>query len=228
MQSFNYVGSVFSESAMGLWSLVLGASLKLFWAFVIFAVGLILGSWVYVLSKKLFNFIKVEKLSRTVGIDNFLKKAEIEFNLADLLALILRWLVVLVFFLSALDTLGLSSISQVLLSILNYLPNIVAAVFVFVLGYLVANLVEKLIKGAVVSFDKNIASPISVFSRWLILVITAFAALDQLKIAQTLINTFFQGLTYTFVLAVGLSLGLGAKDLVSRVLNDWYDKLIKK
>ena len=54
-----------------------------------------------------------------------------------------------------------------------------------------------------------------------------FAAIDQLQIAQGLIATFYQGLTYTIVLAVGLSVGLGAKDLISRVLNEWYDKIHK-
>ena len=53
------------------------------------------------------------------------------------------------------------------------------------------------------------------------------AAIDQLQIAQGLITTFFQGLTYTIVLVVGLSVGLGAKDLVSKVLGDWYEKIKK-
>ena len=228
MQSLGYLSNVFADSTRGVWLLVFEASLKLFWAIVVFAIGLALGSWVQVLVVKLLRFARVENLSKTIGAEKVLKKAEINLSLVDLVAIVLRWLVVLIFFLSALDILGLSSVSQVLFSILGYLPSIVAAIFVLVLGYLVANLVEKLVKGAVLSIDKNIAKPLSVLARWLILLIAFFAALDQLKIAQTLISTFFQGLTYTFVLAVGLSFGLGAKDLVSRILNEWYDKLNKK
>lgn len=228
MQSLGYLSNVFADSTRGVWLLVFEASLKLFWAIVVFAIGLALGSWVQVLVVKLLRFARVENLSKTIGAEKVLKKAEINLSLVDLVAIVLRWLVVLIFFLSALDILGLSSVSQVLFSILGYLPSIVAAIFVLVLGYLVANLVEKLVKGAVLSLDKNIAKPLSVLARWLILLIAFFAALDQLKIAQTLISTFFQGLTYTFVLAVGLSFGLGAKDLVSRILNEWYDKLNKK
>lgn len=228
MQSLGYLSNVFADSTRGVWLLVFEASLKLFWAIVVFAIGLALGSWVQVLVVKLLRLARVENLSKTIGAEKVLKKAEINLSLVDLVAIVLRWLVVLIFFLSALDILGLSSVSQVLFSILGYLPSIVAAIFVLVLGYLVANLVEKLVKGAVLSLDKNIAKPLSVLARWLILLIAFFAALDQLKIAQTLISTFFQGLTYTFVLAVGLSFGLGAKDLVSRILNEWYDKLNKK
>ena len=53
------------------------------------------------------------------------------------------------------------------------------------------------------------------------------AAIDQLQIARNFIATFFQGLTYTIVLVVGLSGGLGAKDLVAKILNDWYEKIRK-
>ena len=78
-----------------------------------------------------------------------------------------------------------------------------------------------------VSVDHDIAKPTSRFARWIIMVVAVFAAIDQLQIAQGLIATFFQGLTYTIVLAIGLSVGLGAKDLIARVLNDWYDKIHK-
>lgn len=228
MGGIGYLGNVFAESARSVWSLVWGASLNIFWAVVVFLVGLAAASWVQKLAIKFFELTKLEKFLSKTGIDKLLDKAEIKLGVADLVAIFLRWLVVLTFFLAAIDILGLSTVSQVLFSILGYVPSIVAAIFVFVLGYLVANLVEGLVKGAVASIDKNIARPLSVLSRWLILLIAFFAALDQLKIAQGLINTFFQGLTYTFVLAIGLSFGLGAKDLVSRILNDWYDKLNKK
>lgn len=228
MGSLNYLGGVFTESTRDLLSLIYSASLNIFWAFVIFALGLALGHWVQVLARKAFEILKLEDLSKTIGVGKFLKKMEVEAKLQDLISGALRWIVVLIFFISALDILGLSSISQVLLSILSYVPSVVAALFVFFLGYFVASFVEKLVKGAIASLDKDLAKPLSIFARWLILVIAFFAALDQLKIAQTLTNTFFQGLTYTFVLAIGLSFGLGAKDLVSRILNDWYEKLNKK
>jgi hypothetical protein len=91
----------------------------------------------------------------------------------------------------------------------------------------ISGVVEGLIRVALVSVDHDIAKPTSKFARWIIIIVAVFAAIDQLQIAQGLIATFFQGLTYTIVLVVGLSVGLGAKDLIARVLNDWYDKIHK-
>ena len=84
-----------------------------------------------------------------------------------------------------------------------------------------------MVRGALSSVDHEIAKPLGKLSRWVIIIVTFFAAVEQLQIARALVATFFQGLTYTIVLVVGLSVGLGAKDLVSRILNDWYDKFKK-
>ena len=59
------------------------------------------------------------------------------------------------------------------------------------------------------------------------MVVAIMAGINELKIAETLVQTFFQGLTWTFTLAVGLAIGLGSKDLVAKVLADWYNKLNK-
>ena len=122
---------------------------------------------------------------------------------------------------------GLSAVSLVLANVIGYIPNVLAAALIFAAGYFVAGVVDSLVRGALVSVDHDLARPVGRLSRWVILVVAFFAAVDQLQIARGLISTFFQGLTYTVVLIVGLSVGLGAKDLVSKILTDWYEKIRK-
>jgi len=193
----------------------------------IFTVGLILAYWVKRLIKQFLQAVKMERLSKTLGIDQYLKKASIEKDSTELLATLAEWIVMLVFFLAVVDILGLDTVSSVLTQILGYIPNIVAAVLILVVGYFVAKLVDGIVRGAIASVDTVIARPLGQLARWLIIVVSFFAAIDQLQIAQTLIATFFQGLTYTIVLVVGLSIGLGSKDLVARLLNDWYERVNK-
>ena len=196
-------------------------------AIIIFAVGLILAFWVKRLVVEFLKLIRFEKLTKTSGIDGYLKKADFKLSLVDILGTVIEWIVILVFFLAVVDILGLSAVSTVLATVLGYIPNVFAAALIIAVGYMIAGIVEGLVRGALVSIDHDIAKPTSKFTRWIIMVIAVFAAIDQLQIAQGLIATFFQGLTYTLVLAVGLSVGLGAKDLISRVLNEWYDKIRK-
>jgi hypothetical protein len=196
-------------------------------AIFIFAVGLIIASWLKRLVKQVLKLFKFNKVADSLGIDKFLKKADINLDMASLLGLVTEWIVILIFFLSAVDILGLTVVSEVLVRVLSYVPNILASALIFGAGYFIANLVEGLVKGAFASVDHGAAKPVGKFARWIVLVTAFFAAVDQLKIAQGLINTFFQGLTYTIVLAIGLSVGLGAKDLISEVLKDWYKKVKK-
>lgn len=196
-------------------------------AIIVFAVGLILAYWVKRLTMQFLKLIKFDTLSKTSGIDKYLAKADIKFDLGELIATIFEWIVILVFFLAVVDILGLNVVSQVLTQVLGYIPNVLAAALIFAAGYMVAGLADGLVRGALTSVDHDIAKPLGRLARWVILVIAIFAAIDQLKIARGLIATFFQGLTYTVVLVVGLSVGLGAKDLIARILNDWYDKISK-
>ncbi|OGM04406.1 hypothetical protein A3E15_03565 [Candidatus Woesebacteria bacterium RIFCSPHIGHO2_12_FULL_42_9] len=196
-------------------------------AVVVFAIGLILAYWVKRLLLQGLRMVQLEKLTGMVGVDRYLAKAEIKLTFVELLGTIVEWIIILVFFLAVVDILGLSAVSMVLAQVLGYIPNVLAAALIFAAGYFVARLVDTLVRGALVSVDHDLARPVGKLARWVILVVTFFAAVDQLQIARGLISTFFQGLTYTVVLIVGLSVGLGAKDLVSRILTDWYEKIRK-
>lgn len=209
------------------WSAFLGILPSILGAILVFAIGLIIAYWAKRLVTEVLKMVKLDKLSKSAGIDGYLSKAEIKLDLVGLIASLVEWIIILTFFLAVVDILGLNVVSLVLTRVLGYIPNILAASLIFGAGYFVAGLVESLVKGALVSVDHEAAKPVGKLARWVILVVAFFAAVEQLQIARGLITTFFQGLTYTIVLALGLSLGLGAKDLVGKVLSDWYEKVRK-
>ena len=209
------------------WSSFLSVLPSLIGAIVIFAIGLILAYWAKRLIVELLRVVQLERLTKSAGVDRYLEKADIKMSFIELLGTLVEWIVILVFFIAVVEILGLSAVSQVLFSVLAYIPNVIAAVLIFAAGYIVGGLADGLVRGALASIDHDVAKPLGRLARWLIIVVAFFAAIDQLQIARGLIATFFQGLTYTIVLVVGLSVGLGAKDLVSKILNEWYDKIKK-
>lgn len=223
--------STWQSALIGSWGQVwlsfLGIIPTILGAIVVFAVGLILAFWVKRLVIEFLKLVRLEKLTKSAGIDSYLRKADINKSFIELLGTIVEWIVILIFFLAVVDILGLNAVSRVLSVVLGYIPNIVAAALIFAAGYIIAGVVEGLVRGALASVDHDVAKPISKLARWVLLIIALFAAVDQLQIAQGLIATFFQGLTYTIVLVVGLSVGLGAKDVVGKILNDWYEKISK-
>src|SRR3990167_5176433 len=93
------------------WSSFLGTVPQILGAIVIFAIGLILAYWAKKLVMEVLKVVKLEMVSKTLGIDEFLKKAEIKVDFVGIVGLVVEWLIILIFFLAVVDILGLSAVS---------------------------------------------------------------------------------------------------------------------
>lgn len=194
-------------------------------AVIILIVGIIIAGLGKRAIEEVLKMGKVEQLSVRSGFAAYLERADIKANTTEILGNLVKWLILLIFFIAAVDIVGLTSVANVLGQVLSYVPNIVAAGLILAAGVIIANLVDGLVRGAVASITHETARPVGRLARWVVIVVAFFAALDQLRIAPTLIETFFQGLTWTLVLVFGLAIGLGSKDLVAKILDDWYKKI---
>lgn len=215
------------EAWQPIWSSFLVFLPKFIGALVVFIVGILVAHWARKIAESILKAIGFQEAAKRVGVEAFWKKAEIKMTTTEIIGALIRWFIVLVFFIAAVDILGLTAVSVVLTGFLAYIPNVVSAALIFAVGFFVASLVEGLVRGALATVDHEAAKPVGKLSRWIVLVVAFFAAISELKIAEGLTETFFTGLTWTIVLVVGLAIGLGAKDVVAKMLEDWYDKLKK-
>lgn len=200
---------------------------KFLGAVVVFVIGLVVASWGKRIVEEVLRLVKLEDLSKRTGFATYLDRAGIRMTASETLGEIVKWILFLIFFSAAVEILGLTIVSQVLSRLLSYIPNVFAAALILGAGVIIANLVDGLVRGAFATIDHESARPVGKLARWVVLIVAFFAAVDQLQVAQALINTFFQGLTWTLVLILGLSIGLGSKDLVAKLLEDWYKKVSK-
>lgn len=209
------------------WSAFFGFIPVFLGAVLIFVIGILVAGWAKKLIEQVLVFAHLENLSKTSGFASYLERAEIRLTATEILGNIAKWLLLLVFFIATVEVLGLKVVSTVLVGILSYIPNVFAAALIFGAGIFIANLVDGLVRGAVATIDHDSAKGIGRLARWVVFVVAFFAAIGQLQIAPALTETFFQGLTWTLVLILGLSIGLGSKDIVARLLDDWYKKISK-
>ncbi len=196
-------------------------------AILVFVVGMYMAHWLQKGIEHFLKAIKFTKLTSESGLDKFLKKADLDLDTVGLISQAVRWFVILVFFTASTNILGLTAISGVVNSLLGLIPKIVTATLIIAVGVFVANLTEGLVKGALASVDHQHSKSLAHLARWIVLFVSVLAAINELEVAQNLVTIFFQGLTWTITLSVGLALGLGGKEVVSRILSDWYDKFKK-
>ena len=173
---------------------------------------------------KVLEALRVSNIFKKTPIEHFLKNAEVGGKVEEVIGSILYWLVMLVVIHTAVSVLGLSSLTVILGRVLSYLPTVVSAVIILFFGLLIAGVVESLVKGAVKSVDGKSARLLGKISSYAVMVVMVLAAISELGIAQEFILILFIGFVIMISLGFGLALGLGGKDLVSMMLNDWYKK----
>lgn len=197
-------------------------------ALIVFVVGIILSKWLKFIVVKVLEVLRVSELIAKTSFKEVLENAEVTNKIETLLGELVRYLVILVFFVASINILGLSTVTQVLNGLLGYLPTIFAAIFILAVGVVLAGIFEKLIKGAFGSFDLKLSRVMGKFTSYLTITFAVLAAFSQLGIAKNLIDTLFIGFVGMLALALGLSLGLGSKDLVKSLLEDWHKSFKKE
>lgn len=222
---------VWQDSLLGAWAQVgpgvLVILVTVLGAVVLFVISLIAAYWAKRIVEEILSAVQFQQLTGAAGLEAFWRKADIKLTTNQIVGEFVRWVIILVGFIAAVQVLGLTPVVDVLMRILGYVPNVFAAALILAAGYVVARLADGLVRGALVSVDHDAARPVGRLAYWVVLVLTFFTALSQLQIAEALTDAVFQTLSWAIALALGLVIGLGAKDLVSRILVDWYDKVRK-
>ncbi|MBZ5607596.1 MAG: hypothetical protein LAP38_05020 [Acidobacteriia bacterium] len=128
------------------------------------------------------------------------------------------WVIILVGFLIGIAAFDATLTSRLVMRLFAYLPNLLAAILLLVIGTVVARFLARGVLIGAVNMNVQYARLLSVGVKWLVLVLTAAMALEHLGIGGGIVELAFGILFGGIVLALALAVGLGSKDLVSRSL----------
>jgi hypothetical protein len=130
-----------------------------------------------------------------------------------------KWFVILVFFVAALNVLQLTQVSIFLQSIVvGYLPNVIIAVLILLAGAVIAQAAEGVIAGSARAAGIVAAGFVGTLARWAIWIFAILTALYQLQIATAILQTLFTGVVVGLALAFGLAFGLGGQEAAARFI----------
>ena len=120
----------------------------------------------------------------------------------------------------AVSVLGIEALTDFVGEIFAYLPNVIAALLIFVVAGAIAAGVGALVGRAM--GDTPTGRVVGSIAPVLIMVIAVFMILDQLRIAEDIVETTFQALMFGTALALALAFGLGGRDVAARMLEGAY------
>src|SRR3954464_2832860 len=102
-----------------------------------------------------------------------------------------------------------------------YLPNVIAALAIFIIAGLISTAVAAL--ASRVMGDTGIGRVVATGVPILVMTIATFMILDQLQIAHNIVLITYAALLGAIALGSALALGLGGRDVASRMLEGAYD-----
>jgi hypothetical protein len=191
-----------------------------------FAVILIVGWFVASLVARavgvILRTIHFNNLARRSGFSDFVQRMGLDTDASGFVAEVVKWFVRLIALVVAFDALGLPAVSDVLRQLLLWLPNVVVALVVLVIGGIAANALASVVRASTSEAGFRNPDMLAKVARAAVWAFAIVVAVNQLGIAQTLVNTLFMAVVGAAALALGLAFGLGGRDTAGEVVRTWY------
>ncbi len=188
---------------------------------------LVFGWLVAVFAQKVVTrFLKLARLdtvSEKIGIANILSKGDINYTLSEIIGILIYWLLMLVVILTSVNALQLTVAAELLNQVILYVPNVIASVFILVLGIFFASIIANAVRTAAANAGVAQARTLAQFTQVIVVVLAIFEALKQLKIDTSIIELVIKAVLAALALGVGLAIGLGCKEMAAKYVGQLID-----
>jgi hypothetical protein len=172
----------------------------------------------------LLRGVRFNELSDRAGFTDFIEKMGMKTDPAGMIGLVVKWFVRLIALAVAFDALGLPAVSDVLRQLLLWLPNVVVALVVLVIGGLAARALSNLVRGSAAEAGLSNANFLAKISSAVVWAFAIVVAVNQIGIATELVNTLFMAIVGALALGLGLAFGLGGRETAGEIVRQWYSK----
>ena len=108
--------------------------------------------------------------------------------------------------------------------LLLWLPNVIVAMVVLVIGGLAARALSNIVRGAAAEAGLSNANFLAKTAAVIVWAFALVVAVNQLGIATELVNTLFMAVVGAVALGLGLAFGLGGRETAAEILRKWYAK----
>ena len=216
---------LFSRNAKELIELPLNVVPQLVIAIAIIIVGCIFGWLIDKVIRSIFRALPFfDTALKNVGLEEMTKRAGLRVDIGKFFGVIFRIFIIFVFLVMAFDVLNLEAVNQFFINqVLVYIPNVISASIILIIGLLAANFFGNIVVGAsrAAKVEGGLAGKVT---KWAIVVFSTLVALSELGVASTIIESLVVGVIAAVSLALGLAFGLGgqksAGELIDRIKHD--------
>lgn len=187
---------------------------KLIAGIAILIIGLIIASMVRDLIKIVFRYLRIENWLENAGVVNA-KEIKIWPNI---LAELVRWTIIFLFLMSAVETWAIPKVGDVLKELLLFFPNVFLAVIIGWIGLVAGRFSFDIVRHGIEGVGGKESIVLGNIAKFAIYFFTSLIILTQLGVAADLVKILFTGIVAMVALSVGLAFGLGGQEEAKNIL----------
>ncbi|MFS4457495.1 mechanosensitive ion channel family protein [Maribacter sp. 2304DJ31-5] len=198
----------------------------IFGAFVVLIFGWITIKVVSYVLRKIMKVIKVEHLSEKINEARLFGDSEVKMDIGKISIGFVKGILWLVFIIVAADVMNLKIISNEIANLLRYLPLLLTALIIFMIGLYLAKTIKVAVTALFESMDLSGGKLLGNVLFYLIVIFVGITALNHAEINTAIITNNFTIILGAFLLAFALALGLGSREVVGDLLRTFYSRKI--
>jgi hypothetical protein len=201
---------------------------RLILALFVVLVGWLLAKLVRFALEKALRAVNFNVLTERAGTDLFLQRGGLRGDTTTLFGLLAYWMVIIAALMIAFNGLALNHIADLLQRLELFLPKVLVAGLVLILGSYFARFVGESVENYCRSAQIADGDMLGKIARYLIMAFVLMIALSQVEIGGDILQRTFLIILAGVVLALALAFGLGGKDWAAALLERWWPRHNKK
>ncbi|MDD3905947.1 MAG: hypothetical protein PHS46_05390 [Candidatus Omnitrophica bacterium] len=196
-------------------------------AIVILVIGWLVAKLIETVIVRVLKAIRLDAASDKAGVSNVLAQGEIRLTVSELIGAVVYWIIILVVIATALGTLSLTVAADMVQRLIEYVPNILGAIFILIVGSFVADFVSTIVRTTAGNAGLKKASMLAKLTKTVLVIFAVVIAIEQLKIASTLIVLAVNIVLISVGIGIALAFGLGCKDIAGKFVQDVINDMKK-
>lgn len=187
-------------------------------------VGFFVAKLFFRLLKKIFEKSGVDKLVDKLQEIDLIANSRFELKISVVLAKLTYYIIVIFALMVATEILGMPAVSQLMVDIIGYLPNLITAGIVLIVGTIFANFIKGLVQTSTASLGIPSGKFIANFVFYFLFIAVVMSALGQAKVNTEFLKSNLTVIVGGAVLAFSIGYGFASRDMMANFIASFYSK----
>ena len=218
MNQSTEISEVILTSFAAFWETILGFLPNIIATILVLVLGIALAKAARLVVGRVLRFFRFDSLVEKTGLESYIIGDEYKITFSDLISGVVYWLIILMTITSIADLLRLEVISDLFEKIVLYLPNIILALIILIIGIIFSRIVNRYVFNNLKSLSMDFALTAAIFAEIVVQIFVWFLALEQLQINTVLLTIVLSCVMGAVSLAFAIAFGKAGQTIAAEMI----------